>query len=146
MANRLADFAEAHLQLKSARAGFTPYKETWYAWNYWAQHNAQFSFSSWMAENNLEFEDVQAKARIPEAEVNYDREEGYRYYSAWRGANEAVAAAEQKFEKLFEEVMTSKEYTPEQIGAAIGKTRDQLLKFAAKKSWYKPSRKRKEKK
>lgn len=144
--NLLADLTRAQADLQDARAGFTPYKERWYSWNYWAQHRQKlFSFSSWMAECNVEFEDVAgSKAHYPEADVIYSRGEGYNYYSAWRGAQQAVDDAEKKFDLIFRTMWNARTpsgqptYSPKELSEALGKDTEQFRKFAAKRSWYKP--------
>lgn len=138
MDNKLVDFALAYTELHEARNGFTPFKEQWYTWNYWAQHTQkEFSFGRWMAEHNLEFEDVSgSKTNYPNVNIIRSKEEGYRYYSAWRGAQKAVEDAEQKFDLLFKEAFS--EYSKKELGATIGKSAEELRKFAAKKSWYQP--------
>lgn len=143
MDSKLVAFALAHTELQYVREGFTLYKERWYSWNYWAQHaQKEFSFSRWMAENNLEFEDVAGtKTNYPNIDIVRNREEGYKYYSAWRGAQKAVEDSEKKFDTIFEEIFTK--YSNEELGKQISKTGEQLQKFAAKKSWYKPRSKRK---
>lgn len=142
----LADFAEAYDELQRVREGFTLHKERWYAWNYWAQHaQKQFSFSRWMAENDLEFEDVAgSKTNYPNVDIVRNREEGYRYYSAWRGARKAIEDAETIFDQLFETVCLKRDpqgqlvYTNDELGAAIGRDGEALRKLAAKRSWYQP--------
>ncbi len=47
--------------------------------------------------------------------------------------------AEKRFDVLFEELYTK--YSNEELGKQIGKTAEQLRKFASKKSWYKPRKK-----
>ncbi len=141
MNTELAQFSLAYTELHYVREGFTLIKERWYAWNYWAQHHGDFSLISWLVENNLEFSDIQAKTNYPNADIIRNREEGYKYYSAWRGAKKAVEDAEKRFDVLFEELYTK--YSNEELGKQISKTAEQLRKFAAKKSWYKPRSKRK---
>ena len=89
MNTELAQFSLAYTELHYVREGFTLIKERWYAWNYWAQHHGDFSLISWLAENSLEFSDIQAKTNYPNADIIRNREEGYKYYSAWRGAKKA---------------------------------------------------------
>lgn len=145
MDNNIDDFKRAWIDLKGTRSGFTFIKECWYAWNYWAQHHAQFSFKDWMVENNLEFADIQAKAHYPGANIRYSRDEGYKYYSAWRGAQHALDDAEKKFDQIFRNVWEARTqgghlpaYTPKELADAIGKDTEQFRKFAAKRSWYYP--------
>lgn len=140
MNTELAQFSLAYTELHYVREGFTLHKERWYAWNYWAQHHGDFSLISWLVENNLEFSDIQAKTNYPNADIIRNREEGYKYYSAWRGAKKAVEDAEKRFDVLFEELYTK--YSNEELGKQIGKTAEQLRKFASKKSWYKPRKKK----
>jgi len=140
MNTELAQFSLAYTELHYVREGFTLIKERWYAWNYWAQHHGDFSLISWLVENNLEFSDIQAKTNYPNADIIRNREEGYKYYSAWRGAKKAVEDAEKRFDVLFEELYTK--YSNEELGKQISKTAEQLRKFAAKKSWYKPRNKK----
>jgi hypothetical protein len=140
----LADFAEAYDDLQRVREGFTLHKERWYAWNYWAQHHGKFSLKEWMNENDLEFSDIQAKTNYPEADIVRNREEGYRYYSAWRGAQQAKTDAETTFDRLFEMLWLKRDtqgqlvYSNEELGSVIGKDGDGVRKFAAKRSWYQP--------
>lgn len=147
MSNTLQDFTRSHNDLQQARQGFTPIKERWYSWNYWAQHTQKdFSYGRWMAENNLQFEDVAgSKTHYPEAEVIYDRTEGFRYYSAWRGGQEAVKVVEKIFDDKFRELWSARFedsgdfiYSNSELGAAIGMTAEELRKFASKRSWYFP--------
>lgn len=140
MNTELAQFSLAYTELHYVREGFTLIKERWYAWNYWAQHHGDFSLISWLVENSLEFSDIQAKTNYPNADIIRNREEGYKYYSAWRGAKKAVEDAEKRFDVLFEELYTK--YSNEELGKQISKTAEQLRKFAAKKSWYKPRNKK----
>ena len=140
MNTELAQFSLAYTELHYVREGFTLHKERWYAWNYWAQHHGDFSLISWLVENNLEFSDIQAKTNYPNADIIRNREEGYKYYSAWRGAKKAVEDAEKRFDVLFEELYTK--YSNEELGKQIGKSGEQLRKFASKKSWYKPRKKK----
>lgn len=146
MNNTLEDFKRSYYDVLKARQQFTPIKEQWYSWNYWAQHNQKdFSFGRWMLENNLDFDEVAgSKTHYPEANVIYDREEGYRYYSAWRGGQKAVDDAEETFDLIFKELWEEKTlsnqyvYDNETLGKAIGKSAEELRKFAAKRSWYFP--------
>jgi hypothetical protein len=145
MPNDLSSFAEAYNDVQVARQGFPLHKEPWYSWNYWAQHTQkEFSFGRWMAENNLDYEDVAgSKTQYPEAEVVYDRTYGFRYYSAWRGAQKAKQVVEEIFDNIFRELWSAQEdeqfiYSNSELGAAIGMTSEQLRKFAAKRSWYFP--------
>ena len=140
MNTELAQFSLAYTELHYVREGFTLYKERWYAWNYWAQHHGNFSLITWLIENKLDFKDIQAKTNYPNADIIRNREEGYKYYSAWRGAKKAVEDAEKRFDVLFEELYTK--YSNEELGKQIGKTAEQLRKFASKKSWYKPRKKK----
>ena len=140
MNTELAQFSLAYTELHYVREGFTLYKERWYAWNYWAQHHGNFSLITWLIENKLDFKDIQAKTNYPNADIIRNREEGYKYYSAWRGAKKAVEDAEKRFDLLFEELYTK--YSNEELGKQIGKTAEQLRKFASKKSWYKPRKKK----
>lgn len=147
MGNKLTDFARAHSDLQTVRLGFTLIKERWYSWNYWAQHHSLFSFDSWMRENNVKFRDIKAKHHYPGADVVYEREEGYRYYSAWRGAQFALDQAEETFDLAFQKVWEARNpdgqhtYSNEQIGKAIGKDGEALRKFASKRTWYTPRKK-----
>jgi len=149
MDNNLANFASSYTHLQGVRAAFTPIKERWYSWNYWAQHHSLFSFDDWMDDCGLKFRQIKAKGPYPEADVVYDKEYGYRYYSEWRGAQVALDDAEEEFDENFQVLWSSKNsngeyvYSNEKIGEVIGKTGEQLRKFAAKKSWYKPRSKRK---
>lgn len=149
MDEQLSDFALAYKAMCEVREGFTIHKERWYAWNYWAQHHAKFSLKEWLNENNLEFEDIQAKTNYPEADILRDREEGYRYYSAWRGAQQAKIDTETKFDKLFEELWEAgtlsgfPKYSNEELGKAIGKTGEELRRYATKRAWYLPRARRK---
>lgn len=140
MNTELAQFSLAYTELHYVREGFTLIKERWYAWNYWAQHHGDFSLISWLVENSLEFSDIQAKTNYPNADIIRNREEGYKYYSAWRGAKKAVEDAEKRFDLLFEELYPK--YPNEELGKQISKTAEQLRKFASKKPWYKPRNKK----
>lgn len=144
MDNPLTYLGRLHDSLQGTRNGFTIVKQRWYTWNYWAQHHSLFSFDNWMDENGLKFRDIKAKANYPDADVVYNREEGYRYYSAWRGAQAALDAAEEEFDeqfrRLWEERLPDGQpvYSNEELGKAIGKDGEALRKFAAKRSWYYP--------
>lgn len=148
MGNELTDFARAHAELQTVRLGFTLIKERWYSWNYWAQHQAPFSFDDWLDENNLRSGNVKAKTHYPSADITRDREEGYRYYSAWRGAQFALNEAEKAFDSAFKAAWEARTpdgqpaYSNEQLGRVIGKDKEQLRKFASKKSWYQPRTKK----
>jgi len=147
MAYKLADFAQAHAQLQKARHGFTPIKERWYSWNYWAQIHSLFSYDEWMGEHKVKFHQIKAKHYYPEADVVYTREEGYRYYSAWRGAQYALDEAEETFDLTFQAMWEARTprgqpaYSNEVLGKAIGKDGEQLRKFASKRTWYTPRKK-----
>lgn len=147
MANKLAAFTRAHADLQHVRQGFTPIMKCWYTWNYWAQIHSLFSYDEWMKENNLKFHQVKARARYLDADVIYARDEGYRYYEAWRGAQYALDAAEETFDTIFQQVWEAcnpdgqPTYSNEQIGRAIGKDAEQLRKFASKRTWYTPRKK-----
>lgn len=142
----LEDFTRAYDGVQHARQGFTPIKECWYSWNYWAQHGQkQFSFGAWMRENKLEYEDVVGtKTFYPNAKVTYDRTCGFNYYNAWRGAQKALDDVEQKFDQIFNELYSAltktfqRAYSNKELGEAIGMSGEQLRKFAAKRSWYFP--------
>lgn len=145
MPNDLSSFAEAYKDVQAARQGFPLHKEPWYSWNYWAQHTQkEFSFGRWMAENNLDYDDVAgSKTQYPEAEVTYHRDYGFRYYSAWRGAQTAKQVVEKIFDDIFKELWSAQEdeqfiYSNSELGEAIGMTGEELRKFAAKRSWYFP--------
>lgn len=146
MDNNLQAFARAEAELQGAINGFTLIKQRWYSWNYWAQHRQKaFAYSTWMSENNLKFEQVSGtKQHYPEADVVYLKDEGYRYYSAWIGAQYARAAAYKKFDEIFKQLWEARDdngeplYSNEELGSAIGKTAEELRKFATKRSWHKP--------
>jgi len=149
MDNQLEEFKKAYEHLQDVRKGFTLFKDNWYAWNYWAQHRAQFSFSDWMDENKLNFDKVSgSKQNYPGVQILRTREEGYRYYSAWVGGQQAMSDAEEEFDELFETLWQSQDsqsnptFSSGQLGKAIGRSGEELRKFASKKSWYTP-RKRK---
>lgn len=147
MVNLLATFKRTHSDLQTVRLGFTLIKERWYSWNYWAQIHSLFSYDGWMRENKLKFHQVKAKARYPDADVIYDRETGYEYYEAWRGAQFALDQAEETFDLAFQKVWEARNpdgqhtYSNEQIGKAIGKDGEALRKFASKRTWYTPRKK-----
>lgn len=151
MDEQLIDFALVFTEMHYVREGFTSYKQNWYAWNYWAQHQQkEFSFSRWMAENNVEFEDVSgSKTNYPKVKILRNKEEGYRYYSAWRGAQKAKTDAEKKFDEIFENLWEATtpsgkpKYSNEQLGVAIGKTGEELRRYATKRVWYLPRTRRK---
>lgn len=146
MSNTLEELARSYSELQRVRREFTPIKERWYSWNYWAQHGQKlFSFGQWMTDNELEYDIVVgSKRRYERTDVIYDREEGYRYYSAWRGASEAIAEAEDSFNAIFRWCWYAKAkddtpiYSLEQLSAAMSKSAEELRKFAAKRSWYFP--------
>lgn len=145
----LANLTKAYNQLKQLRADFTPMKERWYSWNYWAQHQQkQFSFDLWMEENDLKHKDIYGcKFFYPDCGAIYDRTQGYLYYEAWRGGQIAIENAEliyNHFLQMCWEEQTLEgdyKYLREQIGEAIGRNKDQLRKYISKKSWYKPRKK-----
>lgn len=141
-------FQRAFYELRDTREAFTPIKEQWYSWNYWAQHRADFSYSQWMIDCNIWFDEVRAKFDYPEADVSYERENGHRYLSAWRGARLAVMEAENKFDSIFKKAWKMKSsdgeylFSNEELGEVIGKDAEQLRKFASKRSWYFPRNKK----
>lgn len=141
----LTPLSRAYNDLQQARKDFTPIKERWYTWNYWAQHQqTQFVYGIWMREHDLYYEDVAgSKTNYPKRNILLSRDEGYRYYSAWRGGQKAVDDLEQLFDRLFRDAWeTTRDgkyaYTNTMLGAAVSMTADQLRKFASKRSWYYP--------
>lgn len=145
MNNTLEDFKRSYYDVPEVRQQFTPIKEQWYSWNYWAQHNQKdFSFGEWMKENNIDYDDVAGtKTYYPDADVLYDRTTGYNYYSAWRGAQQGKEAVEKIFDEIFEELWSAQQdgqfiYSNSELGEAIGMSGEELRKFASKRSWYFP--------
>lgn len=145
MDNKLSLFARSYNNVQEAHRSFTPIKERWYSWNYWAQHTQkEFSFGQWMIENELDYDLVAgSKTHYPNAKVIYDRTEGFNYYSAWRGAQQGKQTVEKIFDDIFRELWEARNegqfsYSNSALGAAIGMTSEQLRKFATKRSWYFP--------
>lgn len=143
MTNELDLFKRVHNKVQAAREEFTPIKERWYSWNYWAQHRQKtFSYGEWMKQNNV-FE-PNTKTHYPKADARYDREEGYNYYQAWRGARAALDDIENKYDGIFRSLWEAKTpegepyYTNDQLGKPLGMTGEQLRKLATKRSWHTP--------
>lgn len=145
----LEKLKEVYKKREKIKKDFTPIKERWYSWNYWAQHKQkQFSYDSWMEENNLKYKDVSGcKFFYPNCDARDDQTEGYLYYEAWRGGQFAIDNIQLLFEHLLQmcweeiDLEGNPKYSKQEIGHAIGKSSEQFRKYISKKSWYKPRKK-----
>ena len=148
--NDLENLKEITMQLQDAREKFTPIKERWYAWNYWAR--SQPWYGSWFTDCEIELADTLAFYPY-ETDLKYKEWEGYECLSGWKGAKKAIEDLENDFDIALQQCEESKSddattrtghtYSRQEIADACNKTVGALSEALRSRSWYKPRKEEK---
>jgi len=142
MHNELQLLSEIDSKLFSARTDFTPTKERWYAWNYWAQ-SQKSRYAEWLGKHrkSVEIEKALGTAYPYKCDVRLDWEEGHRYYSAWIGGNKAIEDLEKHFDvqlRICERSRMEGRFTRQDIADALGRNVGAVNKLINTKKWKTP--------
>lgn len=142
MHDELKLLVEIDANLEDAREKFTPIKERWYAWNYWAQKQ-QDKYVDWAYENrkSVKFALILGTTYPYKCNVRLDWEEGHRYYSAWVGGNKAIDDLEKEFDdqlQVCERLRNQGEITRKDIADALKRNVGAVNKLINTKKWKTP--------
>lgn len=142
--NDLELLAELWANVKQARQKFTIIKQQWYTWNYWAKK--QSWYGSWMQEHHLGYSQIIACYPY-KLDMRYDREDGWRYYQAWRGGQQANKDLSRAFHRQLEicELKTDtngkRAYSRLQIAEALDSNEIAVGRLVSQQPWFTPRRK-----